>query len=257
MAKPVTEPPVTEPPVIKPPVEPWVVEFVGLPGAGKTTVFHPVVSQLAADGISLVTRDEILQQWQKKTWVRKIWQLMPGSQNHFSILIQALELALQVKPRTRQSFSKAGKIFSNLKRIDSTIRHRRYPLIVLDQGLLQEIWSVGITGSPPSATQIMPVLTSLSRSRSLAVVHFQIDIETARDRLQSRSSQSSRLDLMQPEAAAALLCGYAPYLQDILDCARSLNIPILQIDGSLPVEAKAETIARWIASLVAGSSINR
>lgn len=233
---------------------PWIVEFVGLPGAGKTTVFHPVVSQLTAEGISLVARDEILRQWQKTAWAQRVWQLIPSSPNQWHILIQALKLALSVKPLTKQSLSKASKIFSNLKRIDSTIRYRQCPLIVLDQGLLQEVWSVGITGSPPSTAQLAPVLASIFQSRSIAVVHFQVDIETAGDRLQSRSTKRSRLDQMQPEASSALLSNYAPYLQDILDCTRSLDIPVLSIDGSLPIETKAEIITRWIGSLVARDS---
>ena len=236
---------------IKPP---WVVEFVGLPGAGKTTVFHPVVSQLITEGTLLVARNEILQQWQKTDWANKIWQLAPSNLNQWNILIQALGLALRVKPLTSQSFLKAGKVFSNLKRIDSTICYQRAPLIVLDQGLLQEIWSVGITGNPPSTEHLMPVLTSLFQSRSIAVVYFKIDVETAGDRLQSRPTKGSRFDWMQPEVSSALLSNYAPYLQDILNCTRSLNIPVLSIDASLPIETKTETITRWIGSLVAEDS---
>lgn len=235
---------------------PWVVEFVGLPGAGKTTVFHPVVSQLTAEGIPLVARDEILQKWQQTAWAKKVCQLMPNNPNQWHILLQALRLALRVKPQTRQSFAKAGKVFSNLKRIDSTIRYRQCPLIMLDQGLLQEIWSVGITGHPPSTAQLMPVLTSLRQSREIAVVHFQVDIETAGDRLKNRSTQRSRFDRMRPKDSSALLSHYAPYLQDILDCVRSLDIPILSIDGSLPITTKAEIIARWTTSLIEGSSID-
>lgn len=234
---------------IKPP---WVVEFVGLPGAGKTTVFHPVVSQLTTKGTLLVDRNEILQQWQNTARANKIWQLIPSNLNQWHILIQAIGLALRVRPLTRQSLLKAGKVFSNLKRIDSTIRYRRCPLIILDQGFLQELWSVGITGNPPSTAQLMPLLTSLFQSRSIAVVYFNVDVEMAGDRLQSRSTKNSRLDRMQPEASSALLSNYAPFLQDILNCTRSLNIPVVSIEASLPIDTKAEIITRWIGSLVAG-----
>jgi thymidylate kinase len=234
---------------------PMLVEFVGLPGAGKTTVFHQVVAQLRAEGIAIVPRDEILQQWRNIAWFQRVLRLVPETQNHWSILLQSQRLALQVKPLTRQSFLKAGKIFSNLKRIDAIAGDRRCPLILLDQGLLQEIWSVGITGSPPAIEHLQQMLALLFYQRSMAVVHFEIDIETALCRLQNRPTESSRFDLMQPEVAHSLLSTYTPYLQEILNCTRSLNIPVLQIDGSLSVKEKAEKVANWITSLIADQAI--
>jgi thymidylate kinase len=232
-------------------IPPVLIEFVGLPGAGKTTVFHQVVTQLRSEGIAIIPRDEILQQWRNTAGFQKILQLVPKTQNHWSVLLQSQGLAAQVKPLTWQSFVKAGKIFSNLKRIDAIASDRRCPLILLDQGLLQEIWSVGITGSPPSREHLQQMLTLLFYQRSTAVVHFEIDIATAQCRLQNRPTESSRFDLMQSEVAHSLLSTYAPYLQEILNCTRSLDIPVLQIDGSLPVKEKAEKVTHWITSLIA------
>lgn len=228
---------------------PVIVEFVGLPGAGKTTVFHQVVSLLRDEGICFVARDEILQQWQKTHWFQKLLNLFPETWNHWQILLQSLALASHVKPFNKQSFVKAGKIFSNVKRIDAIVCHQNYPLILLDQGLLQEAWSVGITGSPPAPEQIKQGLAPLFHNRSIAIVRFNTDIETALDRIQTRSTERSRFDQMSSEAAQLLLSQYTPYLQDIISCAQAFSVPILDINSAGSIKDNAEKVANWMTNL--------
>ncbi|MBE9083631.1 MULTISPECIES: AAA family ATPase [unclassified Tolypothrix] len=240
--------------------QPLILEFVGLPGAGKTTVCREVASRLNNQGVSLVGGDEILQQWkQQSTWQRLI-KLIPQTLNQWQILLYSLFLAFQVKPINKQSFAKAAKIFANVKRLDaiafgaarSAIARSAAPspqnsqIILLDQGLLQETWSVGITGTTPSAESIKQELALLFHQRPMAIVYFQIDVDTALKRIQNRPTAESRFDRMHPEAAQQLLSKYVAYLQEIVNCAQSFNIPILEIDSSLPIDEKAQRILTWM-----------
>jgi thymidylate kinase len=226
---------------------PLVVEFLGLPGVGKTTVLSPVAAQLQAAGISIVLRNEILQQWQALSGLQRLRQWMPSTLNQWQVLMQSVGLAAQVKPINLPSFSKAVKIFSNLKRLDQI---QSPQLVLLDQGMLQETWSVGITGEPPTEVQLRSRLAPLFDQRSLAIVYFKADPNLALDRLQQRSTQNSRLNQMSPQTAQAMLSRYAPYLDDILATARSRQAPILEIDSDRPVAEKAEKIAHWITHLI-------
>ncbi len=228
-----------------------ILEFVGLPGAGKTTICREVASQLNNQGVSFVSGDEILQQWrQQSTWQRLI-KLIPQTQNQWQILLYSLFLASQVKPTNRQSFSKAAKIFANVKRLDAIARSaaprtQNSQIILLDQGLLQETWSVGITGTTPSAESIKQELALLFHQRPMAIVYFQIDVDTALERIQNRPTSESRFDRMHPEAAQQLLSRYVAYMQKIVNCAHTFNIPILEIDSSLPIDEKAKSILSWM-----------
>lgn len=226
-------------------LKPAIVEFVGLPGAGKTTVFNAVVPRLQERNIPVLLRTEMLQEWRSHSPFEKLFHLVPTNQNQWNILFQSWNLALQTKPINLASFSKATKIFTNLKRLDSTEFN---PFVLMDQGLLQEIWSVGITGAPPALTAIQSTLSLLFESRSIAIVHFKIDIDAAIKRIQSRSTQGSRFDQMSIESAQVMLLKYAPYLDQILESARSLGAPILEIDSLQSVDMKAEQIADWIAN---------
>ncbi|BAY32317.1 thymidylate kinase [Nostoc carneum NIES-2107] len=231
--------------------QPLILEFVGLPGAGKTTVCREVASRLNNQGVSVIRGDEILQQWkQQSTWQRLI-KLIPQTLNQWQILLYSLFLAFQVKPTNRQSFSKAAKIFANVKRLDAIARSaapipQNSQIILLDQGLLQETWSVGITGTTPAAESIKQELALLFHQRPMAIVYFQIDVDTALKRIQNRPTAESRFDRMHPEAAQQLLSKYVAYLQHIVNCAQAFNIPILEIDSLLPIDEKAQRILSWM-----------
>ncbi|QIR39857.1 AAA family ATPase [Tolypothrix sp. PCC 7910] len=235
--------------------QPLILEFVGLPGAGKTTVCREVASRLKNQGLSLIGGDEILQQWkQQNTW-QKLIKLIPQTQNQWQILLYSLFLASQVKPTNKQSFSKAAKIFANVKRLDAIARsaapraiahHQDSQIILLDQGLLQEIWSVGITGTTPSGENIKQELALLFNQRPMAIAYFQIDVDTALERIQNRPTAESRFDRMHPEAAQQLLSKYVAYMQEIVNCAQTFSIPILEIDSSLPIDEKTQSILSWM-----------
>lgn len=227
---------------------PIVLEFIGLPGAGKTTVFHQVVAQLKQQGVSVAAGDEILRSWKKQPIWQRLGKLIPQTQNQWQILRQSLLLATQVKPTNWLSFSKAIKTYANLKRIDAIAQANNEQLILLDQGLLQEIWSIGLTGTTPAIEDIKEELALIFSQRPIAIVDFQINIETAIQRIQNRPTDQSRFDLMSQEAAQQLLSQYAPYLQDIINCAQTFNIPVLEIDSSLSVDEKTQQIVSWINS---------
>ncbi|MGF1539586.1 MAG: AAA family ATPase [Pleurocapsa sp.] len=232
---------------------PLLVEFVGLPGSGKTTVSYKVASILKAQGIEVVSRDEILSQWHQKTRLQKLFQLFPANLNHWHILLNSLSFAAGVKPINRQSFLQGGKIFVNVKRNDAVIHARNCQIILLEQGLLQEAWSVVITGSLPQLNYLKNKITPIFYKRSIVIVNFQLDLNTAVSRIQNRprkKKKDSYFDLMNSNKAYFLLTQYFPYLKEIVSCARTAEVPVLEIDSSLPIEVNSEKIANWIVSQI-------
>ena len=227
--------------------KPLIVELVGLPGAGKTTVSQQVALKLRERGLQIVSRDEILKQWKQKNLLQKAIQLLPNNLNHCNILINSLVFAFQVKPINLQSFSKAAKIFTNVSRNDTVARAHDCEIILLDQGLLQETWSVGITGSPPQTKYLKWEMMPLFHNRSTIILYFQVEIETALYRIQHRQTMTSRFDLMDSKQAYSILEKYSLYLDKIINCARTCDIPIVEVDSSLSIEEQSDqTVSRII-----------
>ena len=228
--------------------KPLIVELVGLPGAGKTTISQQVALKLRERGLQIVSRDEILNQWKQKNLLQKALQLLPDNLNHWHILINSLAFAFEVKPINLQSFSKAVKIFTNVSRNDAVARSQECEIILLDQGLLQETWSVSITGSPPQTKYLKRELTPLFDNRSTIILYCQIDIDTALHRVQNRQTMTSRFDLMDSKKAYSILEKYSFYLDKIIHCAQTCDIPILAIDSLLSIKEQSEKAVLWITS---------
>lgn len=230
---------------------PLLLEFVGLPGSGKTTVSHLVAAKLEAKGIKIVSREEILRQWHQKNALQKLLQLFSSDSNQWRILLNSLTFAAQVQPINLFSFVQASKIFFNVKRNDAVVRDGNCQLILLDQGLLQEAWSVVIAGSLPKLSALKREMRSLFYNRSIIIVNLKIDLDTSVSRVQNRGSKKKKdsyFELMDSEEAYSLVTKYFPYLQEIIDCARIAEIPILDLDSSLPLEENSEEIVNWIVS---------
>ena len=232
---------------------PLVVEFVGLPGSGKTTLSNLVASQLEAKGIKIVSREEILKQWHQKKALSKLFKLFTFNSNQWNVLRNSLTFAAQVKPINLQSFLQAGKVFVNVKRNDDVVRAGNCQIILLEQGLLQEVWSVVITGSLPQLSYPMRTMTALFDNRLIAIVNCKLDLNTAVSRIKNRprkKKKDSYFDLMDSKQVYDLLTKYFPYLQEIVNWVQTEKFPILEVDGSLTVEENSEKITDWIVSQI-------
>ena len=228
---------------------PVIIEFVGLPGSGKTTLCELVASQLKDRGADVVSRPKILKQWHQNNALQKLVKLAASNFNQWNILVNSVILATRVKPINLQSFLQAGKVFFNVKRNDAIVLQKNCDFILLEQGLLQEVWSVVITGSLPKSDYLKKVMSPLLENRTIAVVNCKLDLDNAVSRIQNRprkTKKDSYFDLMDAERARALLAQYFPYLQEIINYGRTAQIPILDIDSSLSPEENSEKIIDWI-----------
>ncbi|MGL5794852.1 MAG: hypothetical protein ACRC06_10680 [Waterburya sp.] len=231
---------------------PLIVEFVGLPGAGKTTISQQVVSQLRDRGLQIVFRSEILEQWQRKNFLQKAIQLFPKNLNHWHILINSLVLAWQVKPINWHSFAKAVKIFTNVKRNDAVAHVNHCDIILLDQGLLQETWSVGITGNSPQTKYLQQGITPIFRNRATLIIYCRVNVSTALKRIQNRQTMNSRFDRMDSKQAYSTMEKYASYLEEIISCARACHVPILALDSSQTIKSQSQKIIDLLSNLSSG-----
>ena len=234
-----------------------IVEFIGLPGAGKTTLCTEVARQLHNGGRSVVRRDEILQRWHQNSMGQKLMQLWPDCSRDWQVLTQILALAAQVQPLNTTSVLKAATTYVNAKRNTRTASHLpqtrlldggglQEATLLLDQGVLQEAWSVAISGQNPPLKPLQSAIEALAGDGTMRVVALTVDVETALDRIHNRPTHNSRFDAMNPDRAGDILSASVASLQTILDVLRALGVPILEVDSSHPIEENGRAIAQWI-----------
>lgn len=227
---------------------PWIIEFVGLPGAGKSTVSAEVIRRLCSSGIPTISRSQILDQWRSTNLCIRLLQLIPYRINHWEVLLRSLVFAIRVYPINQWSLLQSLKVFVNVRRNDAVANSSKSDqLIVLDQGAIQELWSVGIAGSPPDFAALNRSIAPILENRRLAIVYCKADIDTALARINLRQQKHDcRFDVMELTKARASLMRYFPYLKEAVHYGQHVGVPILEIDSACEIEQQSKQILNWI-----------
>jgi len=164
---------------------PSIVEFVGLSGAGKSTVAAQLVILLRSEGYTVSTRTELLGDLKSK-WQR---HLIRG-RIILSEVVRAPSLFLTLVPRILASRQRRvidfPKLLWNFWSVCALIlRHRRRGrgILVMDQGVFQAIWSVGYLSRESLIADQWHSWLQRFDLHDVNVVEAQVPVDVARERL--------------------------------------------------------------------------
>lgn len=231
---------------------PLIVEFVGLPGAGKTTVARHVIRRLRRDGYRCADRrligGEPLVRAAHYARFAARTVTAPGQ------LLAAIRCGLAVEPLTPDRVRHTLTLCAWGYRLD--LAHRRdLDVILFDQGVLQTVWSVILDGDMPSVAALERALQTMALPT--AYVHFDIDIDSAVSRIQQRPTGTSRFDHMTPDTAAAALAAHRSRFRDLIQLAIRLGGGArLDLPASRPPEELGQAIISFIRSLRTGRFVS-
>ena len=177
----------------------FVVEFCGLPGAGKSTLARTVVAQLRLRGVP--TTEVMVRLGPDAGSVarfgRKLGAIAAAATEPGSV-----RLAANVGFRSGQH-DRRDQIArpANLLVVRHSVRraHRRMGVHVLDQGPLQEWWSAALRADQARVLEYA-ALDPAERADLVVRVDAPIDVLVAR--LEARGARQSRLEGLDPDARA-------------------------------------------------------
>lgn len=168
------------------------IEFVGIPGAGKSTVAECVVEELRAKGLVVTEASHVMASSGSplKRLAVKMWLLIISC-----ILLprEALSITLRTGQLTRYGRLGAWLTVSiNLLAVKAVekLHAKKGTIVVFDQGLLQGLWSIRLSAANDFDS------TTLSRPPTISnrlIIFINSDQSLIRERLATRNG-SSRLD---------------------------------------------------------------
>ncbi len=181
-----------------------VVEFVGLPGCGKTTVANQLLPLLSARGVRCRGRRSAHQPWKRR--LRTYASTAAFHLRHPGSATASVARALSLSPLELQRLPHALRMAGWSRHLKQPVIGN-YDLIVLDQGIVQDAWSLALGAS---AEQDKYLRRSIQASVgdaavNLAYVYFDIDIDLAVERIRARASGTSRFDRMRDNEALEML----------------------------------------------------
>jgi hypothetical protein len=238
----------------------WV-EFVGLPGAGKSEVSRAAARLLRSRNLPVSEPSYEMDHATPpaERLLSKLWLAARGwarSPRESRFWMQTLVEAQNDGPRWLRTVA-----VNWFYLIGSLQRWSAVPGIhVSDQGLLQALWSIGYAARRPDviSTRLLPRLGSALPRRTLVVL-VDAGVPTILKRLEQRHAGRSRLERdLATERSAKCLARATQVLRYVEDVAWQLaevhDVTVLRInnDTERPLPAHAETIADAVSELLSG-----
>lgn len=228
---------------------PLTVEFVGLPGAGKTTMADRISAELEGRGWRCAGRLPLLGEdlGGLERAVRRTATLLRGWHRTGA----ALSYLVSTRTRSRVGAHWALRL-STWPLQWQAARRAGVDYVILDWGLLQNTWATTIGGRFGDGTASSRLLRRLlgTGAPRYAIVYFDIDVEGSLARIGQRNNRGWRFDGMEVERARRLLTIHRPHMERLVEQAVELTgAPLCRVDAHRPIEENTRQILRFIESI--------
>lgn len=224
------------------------VEFVGVPGSGKSTLSRSVAEKLRSDGLAV---DEITYELDhclaaRDRVARKLAKILVFAITNPRIFLEDSTQIVKTRQATIKDLAKALGAWSFISAELSNPRPR-CRIAILDQGLAQAMWSIGFAARNMNWHRLLHLDI---RPIPDLIVHVRASENTVSRRLQSRLAMASRLDRFGGNAAE--LSRAQKNTELVLSRFRARSVEIIEADCSFSSELApsahlvAECVYQWI-----------
>ena len=221
---------------------PLLVELLGQPGAGKTTLGHA-----AAVGSDFRSTADLGAAWRRLPAIRKA-MFLASSAFDGVCLTHAMRLVIGAPLLRGDSLGRLARLLVK----SHWIRSQRGQLL-LEEGFLQDLWSIFYSAGrmDPDPRLLAPLVRCLYRGVDAQIVFLQVDTQTTLDRIRGRTQGKSRLDRLAEADLRKRLAETSQLPLRIAAAARLAGLTVETIDASQPVEISVSQLRSIMPSLAA------
>jgi hypothetical protein len=223
---------------------PLVIEFLGLPGAGKSTLAARLVEHLRSQGRSCGDRSGLGLTGGRAGHYARLAAHTVGSSRRFPA---ALRLAAAVTPFSTARWRFASRLAVWPYRL-SVAQKREYNPVVLDQGPLQVTWCVLLEGRLRHERVLQEAISELVASTGLSFILIYVDVtpELAAARIEARGPMFRPFHRGRAKNIQ-LLGEHRGHLEHVLAVAEaSTGAPVLRVDGGRPLDESGSRIEAFV-----------
>ena len=231
------------------------VEFVGIPGAGKSSVSQRVVLLLRDRGYVVDNLSYRLAHGRSR-WVRFLKKSVHVTKEAVFHPVMTLRSLGQIASIPHPSLRILAKMTFNWLLVSALARRGRKPGIhIFDQGIFQGFWSMGFGGDPAAVGESARRLWGFVPPPDLVVV-IEADLPAILHRLKMRQERKSRLDRLfesHPdvlEDCATLLDCTIKILEEIRARDASIGAIVLRCEKEGDLDSESQRLLTLIESLL-------
>lgn len=228
---------------------PVVVELVGLPGAGKSTLAARLLEELTALGYDCAGR-ELLRANGERSVLAKVEEIRFWLR-HF-VLLRSVVLAILAAgasgPEARRHAARLGRWASGFERLN----HAGHEIVLLDQGVVQQAWS-SLFRAPSGRSRLLQLLDLILRDAParLTFVYCDVPLDMALQRIAARPEGRSAFDGMDQVQARELLGSHGRELRELFaHSVETLAASHVTVDTGKDMTESCRAVLEFVKSLV-------
>lgn len=170
----------------------------------------------------------------------------------WSVAVSAFALAFCIRPFHPRLLVRALSLVLVLRAYGPDTR---WPLVVMDQGIVQKLWSMLVETRRYSPDKLQRLVTSLAPFIADQIVWVAVPPHVAARRIAGRTDGNSRFDRQAPEAIAARLRSLEEtYTALIAMFDKAAGLPVARIDGEADLAHNAAIIEELAAGCLRAAS---
>lgn len=228
---------------------PVVVEFVGLPGAGKSTLAARLLEELKAQGYDCAGRE--LLRAKDEGWLAGRSDSLRFWSRHFGLVRSTALAVLAVGAGGAEALRHAvrlGRWGSGFARLTNS----GHQIIFLDQGVVQQAWS-SLFRAPSGRSRLLQLLDLILRDAPsrLAFVYCEVPLDVALQRIAARPEGKSTFDDLDQVEARRLLASHGRDLRELFaHSVDTVQAPHLTVDTSKDLAESCRSVIDFVRLLV-------
>jgi hypothetical protein len=171
------------------------IEFMGLPGSGKSTIAALLESDLKQCGIKTISRSTELADHAPFVWrhCNRLLRVLRNANRCRRAYLDALRLISASGQKSPLDFAKVTWNFWSVIALITDCRATSNSITIVDQGLFQAIWSIQLSSSKELAADAWIKFLRSAGVSDMLVVNVRSQISVASHRLFDRSFKRTRL----------------------------------------------------------------
>jgi len=228
---------------------PVVVELVGLPGAGKSTLAARLLEELTARGYDCAGRELLRAAAGAPLATRpkrlRFWFRHLGT---FRSTVLAMVAVSASGPDARTHAARLGRWASGFERLANA----GHEMVLLDQGVVQQAWS-SLFRAASGRSRLLQLLDLILRDAAprLAFVYCDVPLDVALQRIAARPGGRSTFDGMDQVQAGRLLASHGQDLKELFaHSVETLQAPHLTVDTGKDLAEPTRLVSDFVTSLV-------
>lgn len=224
-----------------------IVEFVGLPGSGKTTITKEICSLLKNESYSVYTRGVFNSYWDTIDKIERRKRYIHFIVNNIRLSIELVIYLMLLKPIRIETFDFGYQFYRIVYKMYEAIKNAKregFDFIVYDQGLLQALWSIHVSGTPRREESLKKWIKRICdmtfKDENYFIIFLKDNHDVVIERIKKRHTMESRFDLMDQNTAGLKLKLTEKNLALIVETALKSK----SVDGTYFTTSKCKTIEK-------------